>query len=247
MLNSLLTAIQTLTRIPVPSPAIAPEGRVLAWSAVFYPLVGLLPAGAAIALDELLSPRLPPEIVALCILAAWVLMTGALHEDGLADVCDAFGSPRPREEIFRILKDSRIGTYGAVGLTLALFARWQSTALVLEGTAAAALIASQVLPRAGIVLAAYSAGPAISRGLGGAFAASLTFGPVVVAVVIGVALVGVIAGSITCMVSLACLVVVALLGEYFRRRIGGVTGDCLGTIEQVQQVAVLFCFVAARG
>ncbi len=49
------------------------------------------------------------------------------------------------------------------------------------------------------------------------------------------------------MVSLACLVVVALLGEYFRRRIGGVTGDCLGTIEQVQQVAVLFCFVAARG
>ena len=247
MINSLLTAIQTLTRIPVPSPAQAPEGRVLAWSAVFYPLVGMLPAGVAIALDDLLSPRLPPEIVALCILAAWVLMTGALHEDGLADVCDAFGSPRPREEIFRILKDSHIGTYGAVGLALALFSRWQGTALLLEGMAAPALIASQVLPRAGIVLAAYSAGPATPQSLGGAFAASLTFGPVVTAVAIAVTLVGLVAGALTCQVSLACLVVVLLLSEYFRRQIGGVTGDCLGTIEQVQQVAVLFCFVAAAG
>ena len=246
MTDSLLTAIQTLTRIPVPSPAHTPEGRVLAWSAVFYPLVGLLPAGAAIALDEVLSPGLPPEVVALCILTVWVLLTGALHEDGLADVCDAFGSPRPREEIFRILKDSRIGTYGAVGLALTLLARWQGTAFLLEGAAAPALIASQVLPRAGIVLAAYSAGPAISQGLGGAFAASLTLAPVVVSVVIAVGVVGAVAGSVVCAVSLACLVVVALMSEYFRRHIGGITGDCLGAIEQVQQVVVLFCFVASR-
>ncbi len=163
MTNSLLTAIQTLTRIPVPSPT-APEGRVLAWSAAFYPLVGLLPAGVAIALADVLSPRMPSEIVPLCILAAWILLTGGLHEDGLADVCDAFGSPRPREEIFRILKDSRIGTYGALALVLTLLARWQSVALLLEGAAAPALIASQVLPRAGIVLTAYTAGPAVSQG-----------------------------------------------------------------------------------
>ena len=245
MTNSLLTAIQTLTKIPVPSPTVAPEGRVLAWSAAFYPLVGLLPAGVAIALADVLSPRMPSEIVPLCILAAWILLTGGLHEDGLADVCDAFGSPRPREEIFRILKDSRIGTYGALALVLTLLARWQSVALLLEGAAAPALIASQVLPRAGIVLTAYTAGPAVSQGLGSAFAASLTFAPVIFALGIAVALVGATAGGIACAASLACPVVVALMSEYFRRRIGGVTGDCLGAVEQIQQVVVLFCFIAA--
>ena len=245
MTSSLLTAIQTLTRIPVPSPTIAPEGRVLAWSAAFYPLVGLLPAGVGIALADVLSTRLPPGIVALCIVTVWVLLTGALHEDGLADVSDAFGSPRPREEIFRILKDSRIGTYGAVALVLTLLARWQGVALLLEGAASPALIASQVLPRTGIVLAAYAVGPAVSQGLGSAFAASLTFAPVMISVVIAVVLVSAVSGTLTCTVSLACLIVVALMSEYFRRRIGGVTGDCLGAVEQIQQVVVLFCFIAA--
>lgn len=245
MLAALLTAIQTLTRIPVPSPARAPDARMLAWSAVFYPAVGALLGGFGVSVFELLGGRLAPSVVALIILALWAFLTGALHEDGLADSFDAFGSQISREDILRVLQDSRIGSYGAVALVLATLLRWQGLSLLPPEGLIFGLMASQVLPRAGVVLLAYWAGPA-TAGLGGGMAAALTAAPVVVTFSLSMAILLPIGGAQLLVPTLGCLFITGLLAIYFRRRLGGVTGDCLGAAEQLQEIVVLLALLASR-
>ena len=245
MLAALLTAIQTLTRIPVPSPARAPDAPMLAWSAVFYPAVGALLGGFGVSVFELLGGRLEPSLIALIILALWAFVTGALHEDGLADTFDAFGSQASREDILRILKDSRIGSYGAVALVLTTLLRWQGLSLLPPEGLIFGLMASQVLPRAGVVLLAYWAGPA-TAGSGGGMAAALTAAPVVVTISLSMAILAPIGGAQLLVPAISCLLITGLLAIYFRRRLGGVTGDCLGAAEQLQEIVVLLPLLASR-
>ena len=243
MLAALLTAIQTLTRIPVPSPTRAPDSRMLAWSAVFYPAVGALLGALGVAVFELLGGLLPVSVVALIVLALWAFLTGALHEDGLADSFDAFGSQTAPDDVLRVLKDSRIGSYGAVALILATLLRWQGMSLLPAESVIFGLMASQVLPRAGVVLLAYWAGPA-TAGTGGGMAAALTAAPVVVTLAVAAMILTPIGGLRLLAPAIGCLLVTGLLAIYFRRRLGGVTGDCLGAAEQAQEIMVLLAILA---
>ena len=218
---------------------------MLAWSAVFYPAVGALLGGFGVSVFELLGGRLAPSVVALIILALWAFLTGALHEDGLADSFDAFGSQASREDILRILKDSRIGTYGAMALVLATLLRWQGLSLLPPEGLIFGLMASQVLPRAGVVLLAYWAGPA-TAGTGGGMAAALTAAPVIVTFSLAMAILAPIGGAQLLVPTLGCLFITGLLAIYFRQRLGGVTGDCLGAAEQLQEIVVLVALLASR-
>ncbi len=175
----------------------------------------------------------------MVVLAAWMLLTGALHEDGLADTFDAFGSQHSREGILRVMKDSRIGVYGALALGVSLLLRWQALVLLPSGQAIFALVASQVIPRTGIVALAWLAGPA-SGGLGGVFAASLRKTQVGACFCLAAAVLLPFGPwhAIMAVVGL-CLLIVATAALYSRAKIGGVTGDCLGAASQVQEIAVL--------
>ena len=144
MISALLVAIQTLTRLPVPSPKRPPDARVLAWSGVFYPLVGALLGGVGVAAYLCLGAVLPRSVVMLLILSLWAFLTGALHEDGLADTFDAFGSQRSGEDVLRVLKDSRVGSYGSLALILATLLRWQGLTLLRPELTIATLVAAQV-------------------------------------------------------------------------------------------------------
>ena len=238
MIPALLVAIQTLTRLPVPSPKRPPDARVLAWSSVFYPLVGALLGGVGVVAYFCLDGVLPRSVVMLLILSLWAFLTGALHEDGLADTFDAFGSRRSREDVLRVLKDSRVGSYGSLALILATLLRWQGLTLLRPELTIATLVAAQVLPRAGIVLLAYLAGAA-TTGLGGAFAASLSPFPVVAAMTVGLGIVLLSGPTITAFPAVAAVLVAVLAAIYFKRRIGGVTGDCLGAAAQFQEIAIV--------
>ena len=178
------------------------------------------------------------SVVALIVLALWAFLTGALHEDGLADSFDAFGSQTAPDDVLRVLKDSRIGSYGAVALILATLLRWQGMSLLPAESVIFGLMASQVLPRAGVVLLAYWAGPA-TAGTGGGMAAALTAAPVVVTLAVAAMILTPIGGLRLLAPSIGCLLVTGLLAIYFRRRLGGVTGDCLGAAEQAQEIMVL--------
>ncbi len=243
-----IAAFQTLTRLPVPSAPQAPDDRTIALSALFYPWVGLLLGVAGWVVLRALTPHVGAPAAALAVLVVWALATGALHEDGLADVADAFGSQLDREGLLRVMKDSRIGAYGALALVLATLARWTLLAdLALAGDGLLALLASQSLGRAGVVALAAWAGPA-TQGMGSMLARSVGAVQVVGAWVPPAALLlwlgppAVVPG---CMA--ASLAVAAAAALYFRSRLGGVTGDCLGAAFILQEIAVLASVRAALG
>ena len=104
-------AFQFLTRIPLPSIAFEPDA--LARAIKFFPIVGLAVGSGAVLVQRLLLSHLSRSLVALVVLVYLVLITGCLHEDGLADIADGFGGGWSKEQILVILKDSRIGVYGA--------------------------------------------------------------------------------------------------------------------------------------
>ena len=245
-LSAFVAAMQTLTRVPVTSVA-APTAQALAWSAVFYPLVGLLLGAAGVVVYLLALSFFPSTLAALLVIAVWILLTGALHEDGIADTFDAFGSQHSRDDILRVMKDSRIGVYGALALAISLLLRWQTLAALPSGEIVAALVASQVFPRAGIVTLAFLAGPA-TGGTGGAFAAALRTRHVVFAWLLAAALLAPLQEWRAMMAVMSvCLVIVIAARRFFHRRLGGVTGDCLGAANQIQEVVVLLVILGLSG
>jgi adenosylcobinamide-GDP ribazoletransferase len=161
-----------------------------------------------------------------------------LHEDGLADCADAFGSQTTRQGIHRVLKDSHVGAYGVLALILSIALRWQGLAYMPPAALPAALLASQVLPRAGIVTLAYVAGAA-TPGSGGALAKSLRGAQVATAWLLALLVVLPFGWQIALLAGAIALVVAALCQAYFHRKIGGVTGDCLGAANQLQEIAVV--------
>jgi adenosylcobinamide-GDP ribazoletransferase len=223
-------AIQFLTLVPVGGSA--PPAR----GAVFFPLVGAL-LGLGAGAIRVYAP-LPPSIAALLALAFLVIITGALHEDGLADVADAFRAGRSPERILAILKDSRIGVYGAVALVLALLLRWQA----IEHLAIPAMVAAGGASRGAMVVLAAASNP-LGDGLGKAFCLGLRTPDVVIVAIEATAL-PFLGGPLVGATALAAnALAVVLARAYFHRRAGGVTGDCLGAMCQVCEILTLLAFL----
>lgn len=240
---ALISAFQMLTRIPTPSLPAAPDRRMLAWSGVFYPLVGWFLGLLGWAVFSAAAGWWGGSIAAVLVLILWALLTGALHEDGLSDVSDAFGSQRTHEGLLRVMKDSRVGAFGALALVLFSLLRWQGLAALPEGTLQGAVVASQTIPRAGIVLLALAAGPATS-GTGGSFSESLRPGQIMACFALAGGLLWPWYSPRLGLAAAAALIAVVLCILYFRSRLGGVTGDCLGAAALLQEIAVLLVFAA---
>lgn len=229
-----LCAVQFLTRLPVPSlKDFAPEW--ITASARYYPLVGQIVGGVSALVLVFAGEAWGGAVPAVLAVTAGILVTGAFHEDGLGDTADGLGGGRDKAQRLAIMKDSRIGTYGALALLLAVALKIAaftqiSTALLLiagHGAArAAAVIAMAALPYAGDAEAAkYKPVP---QGVG--------IGSVLIALVF--AAWPFVAWSMPQMIpALACGAVLALIMALCARRlIGGVTGDVLGAIEQMFEI-----------
>jgi len=228
----LLGAVRFLTVIPVPGRPVE-SGQ----AALFFPLVGAGLGCCGAAVFAVLARRFSPEMAALATLAFWVAITGGLHEDGLADVADAFGAGRPPERILEILKDSRIGTFGAAALFFSLASRWQALARISSGLLPA-LVASQAVSRAALVALARMARPA-GGGLGTAFSSTLSSFSVAGAVAQGAGAALLCGPRMALWILLGSTGLVILARSYFHRRIGGITGDCLGAASQAVEVFIL--------
>lgn len=208
------SAIQFLTILPVA----APPGKLgeAAWA---FPIVGAL---FGLVCAAILPWKLGPALTMMAVVA----LTGGLHEDGLADVCDAVRKHRTREQMHRILKDSRIGTYGALALIAFFILRWQALAHV-PAHSWLRLAAVYGLSRAQMVLLAATSLPA-GEGLGVAFISTLPRRAGLWVAIESVAL-AVLAGWPVGLVLLAAnAALLWLVRRWFWLRLGGVTGDCLG-------------------
>lgn len=240
MIRALLSAIQFLTILPVTGEPVAP-GR----AAAFFPLVGagLGLAGAGVFL--LTGFALPISLAALATVAFWTAVSGVLHEDGLADVADAVRAGRAQAKILAILKDSRIGTFGAVALILSVLARWQALEALATARVVEALVASQAVPRAAMVAMAWTSRPT-GDGLGHALLSTLSTPAALFAMAQGAAAAFLCGWRPGLAILLGCFVIVRVARLWFYRRIGGVNGDCLGFTEQLMEVFVLVLFTCAR-
>jgi len=227
-----LLALGFYTRLPAPQ---ALDYKQLPEAAVYLPLVGWLVGGLS-ALSFYLADWLwPQQTAAIVALVAGILVTGAFHEDGFADVCDGFGAGFDKQRILEIMKDSKTGTYGMLGLLLLLSLKI-SVLGTLSATAVPLLLLSghsfSRLPPL-LIMRRYDytridnskAGAAVFRPSGNnlLFAGSLALLPLL------------LLPAICWLAILPVLAANGLLGRYFYRRIGGYTGDCLGASQQLAE------------
>ena len=251
-LHAFLAAVQFLTRVPVPGGMNRPgaDTGLLRSSVVYFPLVGalvgLVTGGVAWAAGHV-WPQLVAVLVALAVEA---VLTGAFHEDAVADCCDAFGGGWDRDDVLRILKDSRVGSFGVLGLGLAVALRAACLAAVPWDLLVPVAVTSGAVGRWVILVMMATVPPIPGRdGLSRDVAArvgwpSLFVGSVAAA--LGSAWYAA-AEPVRFAVSLAAAVLAVLVwAGYVRRRLGGMTGDCLGAGCYLGQLAVLLAAVGGR-
>lgn len=232
----LVGALQFLTRVPIRTDRAVEHHRAVPWFPVAGLLIGAVVGGVAAGMAELV----PPLVAAAVAVGVGLLVTGAFHEDGLADVADAFGGGWTVERRLEILKDSRHGTYGVAALTTSIVIRVACLASI-AGPAAlfASAVAAHALGRSAAVVAMRVAPPATDSGLGVAAAGALRPVPTVVGLAGGVGVVALLTGWWVVPFGLAAAAGTAVTVALAVRKIGGLAGDVLGAVEQVVECLVL--------
>ncbi|MBW4038977.1 MAG: adenosylcobinamide-GDP ribazoletransferase [Acidobacteria bacterium] len=245
--SDLLTAIQFLTRVPVPEQPYATDS--LARSVKFFPLVGLLVGCVAAFLNRALTPHLPRLITAFLLVLYFLLITGCLHEDGLSDAADGFGGGTNREQILRIMRDSRIGTYGGAAIALSIIGRLLLLSYLPALQVAQYLIVAHVLCRWTTLPLSYFLPSARTQttdeypGQGNRLAKLTTASALVSGTIFSFAVAVFLLRAQAVAPILSAIAITYLTAIYYRKRIGGVTGDCFGATNQLAEIGVYLCGV----
>ena len=249
-LHIFLTAVMFYTRLPCPAWVDHSE-ELLNKATVYFPVIGWM-VGAAAAASYVMARWLfgNADVALLLSTAVSVLLTGAFHEDGFADVCDGFGGGWTKAKILEIMKDSRLGTYGAAGLGLLLALKF----VALRGLPAAwvvpALLLAHPLSRATALTCIFSHDYARDNEDSKAKPVAKKLGRRELAIGLLLGSLPLLLGAVWARQPLLLAVVLPLAGvkvylaSYFQRWIGGYTGDCLGAIQQVAEVAVYLFLLA---
>ncbi len=228
-----LTAVQFMTRCPVPA-WVGHSPDQLNRATRYFPLVGIAVGTVGAGVFWAASQGLPPLAAAVLSIIATLLATGAFHEDGLADTCDGLFGGWTRDDALRIMKDSRLGTFGVAGLCTVLVTK----AALLHDPAA--IIAAHAASRF-MAVTLIAALPYVRESEQGARAKPVAHG-------VGVQELAVagLCGLVPLLfvhrplVSVAVAAILTLaLARWFRRRLGGYTGDTLGATQQVAELAIL--------
>ena len=234
--SDVATAASLLSRLPLRAGWVKPERMHAAvWS---YPLVGAcLGMIAALVYAFLIAIGCPAPLSAAVSLSALVLLTGGLHEDGLADTADGLGGAQTKERALDIMKDSRVGSYGVIALVLSILTRWSALG-VLSDTPFAAFVVAAAVSRAVLpmqmALMPHARSDGLSHAVGQvrlpyAFAA-LGIACLIAFIVLGWSAVLIVAVAYICTLPLSLFAL---------KKIGGQTGDILGASQQISEIAVL--------
>ena len=237
-LTYFFAALRFFTRLPVPA-WVGHSETQLNGAARYFPLVGIVVGAIGAAATFAASLALPDSIAVILGMAATILATGAFHEDGFADACDGFGGGCDKAQVLAIMKDSRTGSYGVIGVALLLLAKWNAL--------------MELHPE--ILLVALVAGHAVSRFAATTLICALDYvrddessksKPLASRMDVGALAVAALFGLLPCALlplpeagyalGAAALVTLGAAG-YFVRRIGGYTGDCLGATQQLAEIA----------
>jgi adenosylcobinamide-GDP ribazoletransferase len=245
-------ALQFFTRLPIPS-WVGFEASWLQHASRYFPLVGCVVAAIAAAVYFAAALVLPAPMAAVLSTAASIYLTGAFHEDGFADTCDGLGGGMTRERVLEIMKDSRVGAYGAIGIACMLATKLTALAMLPPRVAVGALFLAHPLSRLAAASLIWNldyvrgegkAKPLAQQMTGTEFtiAAATALLPVPVLLAAGW-----IAPDAVLAAVLAALLAAAWLGRKLQQRLGGYTGDCLGAVQQVAEALVYVGVLATLG
>lgn len=242
----LLLTFQFMTRIPIPlSLDVNEEDQ--AWGIAFFPLVGLI-VGVGMMLSALLVGLWTgqPFVAAVAAVLAETLLTGGLHVDGFSDCCDGFFSGRGRERMMEIMHDSRMGTFGGAGLffDLMLKVAMVSAVMTMRGHfGLPILIAVPIVGRLGIALMCFLGEPA-REGMGSPYVRGITQQIFAIAGVVGMVFLFALLLLEAVWAALITGGVALLFTRYCTKKLGGLTGDCLGMGNELCELAFLLMVVS---
>lgn len=251
-LRLFFVALQFFTRLPVPA-WVGFDENWLQHAARYFPLVGCVVAAIAAAVYAAAASLLPAPVAAALSTAASIYLTGAFHEDGFADTCDGLGGGMTRERVLEIMKDSRIGAYGAIGIVCMLATKLSALAMLAPAQAVAALFLAHPLSRLAACSLIWKLDYVRGEGKAKPLAEQMTTAEFAIAgatALLPAALLlatGWTTPSAVLGAMLAALLAALWLGHKFVRRLGGYSGDCLGAVQQVAEVMIYVAVLALAG
>lgn len=241
-LRLFFVALQFFTRLPIPR-WVGFDAQWLQHASRYFPAVGIVVAVCTIVVYAIASLLWTQSIAVLLSTVAGIYLTGAFHEDGFADTCDGFGGGTSTDHVFEIMKDSRIGAYGAIGIGLMLALKWMTLSSLPSLVVVAALLIAHPLSRLAAISLVWRMHYAKANGKAKPMAQQMSsreFCIAALAVLLPIVLVcltdlmrwqGIVGGVL--LAALASF----WLAKLFKRRIGGYTGDCLGAVQQLAEVS----------
>ncbi len=239
---SFLAALRFLTSIPLPGHPSAEGPEQLGRATAYFPVVGLIIGLVLAGLNWLLNFILPPAVVNALLIVILVLITGALHLDGFVDTCDGIAGHKSVEDRWRVMRDSRAGAFGIVGVVLLLLVKYVSLNSIPGVLLTANLIFMPVISRWAMVYAIFTHPYAHQSGLGTAFKQNTRWPQFLSATIITFA----VAIALFPFFSLTALllifgiwVITTLFSIYLKRKFAGLTGDTYGAINEVAEVLSL--------
>ena len=250
MVKNFINAVQFLTIVPVSKNHETEEGS-LARSMVYFPLIGFLIGCLLVYADKAMTLiALPQTIANVLLVALSVLVTRALHIDGLADTLDGLMGGHDHSSRLSIMKDSRLGTAGALGIFFVVFVKYVCLNNLFESEKVAALLTAPVLARWSQTFMAFKANYGREEGMGRAFVGHLRASGLAAASAVAIGLSAFVVvrqdtRSVLLIFSLLCgVALLTFLGRrYLVRKLGGVTGDAIGAISELNEVLVFLLFI----
>ena len=243
-LELFFTALMFYTRIPCPN-WVTHDPEYLNKATRYFPFMGWIVGGACAAVFYGADYLLNTPIALLLSITAGIFITGAFHEDGFADVCDGFGGGWTKEKILDIMKDSRTGAYGVIGACMILLLKYTALLSIPYAAIAVVLIAGHSFSRLCAVLVVASSSYVRENDDANAkpLAKTITKREIIPALCFGIAPLYFL--GLHSVAVVAPLVATWYLRRYFHKWIGGYTGDCLGTVQQVTEVFFYLGWIAA--
>jgi adenosylcobinamide-GDP ribazoletransferase len=243
-MNAFFHALAFLTRIPVPQ--LSQSEHHWKRSVLFYPLVGALMGGLLWLAGAAVSYVFPHTVAAVLILVFWVFLTGGLHLDGWMDLADGLGSSRPREQIFKIMKDSRVGAMGVIAAFLLLMVKGAALYEILAGQSLNWLLLPPLTARVSLILAIWFWPYITEQGLGTGLRDGLSGLAVFLNSAMAACVLYGASGPAGLGAYVAALGLTVLFIRMIVKKLGGLTGDCYGAVVEWTEAVSLLLIVAVR-
>jgi len=235
---SFVAAIRFLTIVPA-FPRREATAEEIGRSIVYFPLVGLGIGAALFGLDRLFALFLPNALGSALVIVALVVITGAHHLDGLIDTCDGMAAGRSPRERLEIMRDSHAGSFGIIGAFVILLLLYLSLLILPSASRMAALILMPTLSRWAMVYAIFAHPYARETGMGQAFKQQANWQRLAVATALALAASLIFMRLWGLALVAAVLIITVIVAWFLRRKLGGLTGDTYGAINEVIEVSVL--------